>query len=136
MIDPHAAPSTYKRSGMNLNAPEEAPEADNTCGSRKDWLEKIQKAEQLGHNWQGNIADLKMVIEVYMALGADTNTLISLYERGLELVPNDVQLWGNIADAYASMGEREKAKAAAEKLLELRPDLKEQIEQFLRELGY
>ncbi len=98
-------------------------------------LSEANEAEKFGYNWKGNINDLKQIAEVYRALG-DTTNLVSLYELGIKIAPEDGQLWANLADIYATLGEREKAKNAAEKVLKLKPELKPQIEQFLKELGY
>lgn len=98
-------------------------------------LQEVKEAEKLGYNWKGSINDLKNLADLYKLLG-DNATFISILETGTQLYSNDVQIWGNLADAYASSGEREKAKNAAEKILELRPDLKTEIEDFLKKLGY
>ena len=98
-------------------------------------LSEANEAEKFGYNWKGNIDDLKQIAEVYRTLG-DTANLVSLYELGIKIAPEDGQLWANLADVYATLGEREKAKNAAEKVLKLKPELKPQIEQFLKDLGY
>jgi len=99
-------------------------------------LSEVQIAENLGYNWKEKAADLSEVIDMYKGVGADNKTLISLYEIGVEKAPKNVNFWGNLADLYAAEGEKEKAKQAAEKILELRPDLTEQIQEFLKSLGY
>lgn len=98
-------------------------------------LKEIKEAEKLGYDWKTKVADLKEVIEIYKALGDNAN-LVILLEIGVELAPKNDQFWANLADIYAVLGEREKAKMAVEKLLELKPELKEEIEQFLKNLGY
>jgi len=98
-------------------------------------LIEVKTAEKLGYNWKAKVTDLKQVIEIYKALG-DDEILISLSEIGVELSSEDYQFWANLADGYAKIGEREKAKMAAERVLELRPDLAEQIQEFLKSLGY
>ncbi len=98
-------------------------------------LAEAGEAEKLGYNWKQSLNDLKQIIEIYKTLG-DNDALLPLYEKGTELDPKDVQFWSSLADLYAGLGEREKAKQAAEKILELRPDLTEQIQEFLKNLGY
>ncbi len=98
-------------------------------------LSEVKEAERLGFNWKGNLTNLKQVIEIYKSLG-DNNNLIPLYQKAIELDSKDYQLWANLADAYAKLGEREKAKMAAEKVLELKPEMAPQIEEFLKGLGY
>jgi len=98
-------------------------------------LNYLKKAEELGFNWKGNINSLKQGIEIYKGIG-DSDTLLSLYKLGTELSPNEADFWAGLANAYASKGEREKAKEAAEELLKLKPEVSSQIEQFLEQLGY
>ncbi|MDO8435814.1 MAG: O-antigen ligase family protein [bacterium] len=93
------------------------------------------KAEENGYKWRDNAENLKNVIDIYKAL-EDFNMLKPLYERAVELSPKDVMLWSNLADIYAAFGEREKAKEAADKILELDPSKAPEIEQFLKQLGY
>ena len=105
------------------------------AGNYESALAEVKEAEKLGYNWKKSVSDLKQVAEIYKALG-DESALLSLCEEGVELYPTDAQLWTNLTDTYAALGEKEKAKQAAEKLLELKPELKEEIEQFLKNLGY
>jgi len=97
--------------------------------------EQVQKAIELGYNWKGNMGDLNQVIEIYTRLN-NQKELVSLYEKAVELSPKDVQLWAHLADSYAAINELEKAKAAAEKILELDPNLSSQVEEFLKSIGY
>jgi tetratricopeptide (TPR) repeat protein len=105
-------------------------------GKYQSALEEVKKAEELGYDWKRRAADLQEVIEIYKNTGVDNQTLISLYEIGVERAPENANFWGNLADLYAAQGEKEKAKQAAEKMLESRPDLSEQVQEFLKSLGY
>lgn len=98
-------------------------------------LSEANEAEKSGYNWKGNVNNLKQMAEVYRSLG-DIANLASICELGVEMAPEDDHLWANLADAYAALGEREKAKMAAEKVLELKPELAPKIKEFLKELGY
>lgn len=98
-------------------------------------LSEVKEAEKLGYKWKENLTNLKQVIGIYKSLGDNAN-LISLYQIATELDPKDYTLWANLADTYAKLGEKEKAKMAAEKVLELKPEMASQIEEFLKELGY
>lgn len=98
-------------------------------------LAEAEEAEKLGYNWKENLSRLNQVIEIYRALG-DNVALVPLYEKAVTLAPQDHQLWGYLADVYAALGEREKAKQAAQKVLGLKPELAPQVEQFLKDLGY
>ncbi len=107
----------------------------STAGKYDLALNEVKEAEKLGYNWKNRIDGIKQVIVIYKGLG-DTTNLLSLYERGVIISPEDATLWANLADIYASVGEREKAKAAAEKILELKPEMKPQVDEFLKALGY
>jgi len=98
-------------------------------------LQEFKKADELGYNWKKDLSNLKQVVDFYRKL-KDNDSLISILEEGVKNFPEDDYLWSNLADVYAAVGEREKAKEAAQKLLELKPDLKSQVDQFLKDLGY
>lgn len=98
-------------------------------------LAELKEMEKLEFNWINDANNFKQVKDVYKALN-ENESLLSLYEKGVEIYPNEVQLWADLADLYAAKGEREKAKQAAEKIRELNPELAPQVEEFLKELGY
>ncbi len=95
--------------------------------------EEIIKAEGPDYNWQGNLTELKKVIEIYLALGDDAG-LIPLFQKATTLDPTDTQLWASLAASYANLGQFAEAREAAEKVAEINPDLTPQIEEFLRNL--
>ena len=96
-------------------------------------LEKIKEAKGLGYNFEENLEDLKRVIEIYERLG-DYSNLVLLYQKALEFEPKNTNFWGNLAASYANLGDYEKAKEAAEKIIEIDPSLKEKVEEFLKNL--
>lgn len=59
---------------------------------------------------------------------------ISYLLKGLQIEPQNADLYASLADSYAATGQIVKAKEAAQKLLELNPSMKEQVEQFLKSL--
>lgn len=107
--------------------------AYKNTGQYQKALEKIKDAERGGHDWKGNLEDLKRVIEIYQKLGDDSN-LVLLYQEAIKLQPENVQFWANLAASYANLGEYEKAKEAAKKVMELDPNLAPEVEEFLRSL--
>ena len=109
--------------------------AYSTAGKYDLALEEAMKSKDLGYDWENRAEGIKQVIEIYRGLG-NTDALLPLYERGVQIAPEDANLWANLADIYAAYGEKEKAKEAAEKVLKLKPELKSQIEEFLKDLGY
>jgi len=109
--------------------------AYSTAGKYDLALNEVNEAGKLGYNWESRVDGIKQVIEIYRGL-ENTDALLPLYEKGVEIAPDDATLWANLADLYAAYGEKEKAKDAAEKVLKLKPELSSQIEDFLKELGY
>ncbi len=98
-------------------------------------VQEANEAERLGYKWRTSADDIKQMVEVYKALGDNIN-VVSLLETAVNLNPQDYQLWANLADIYSTLGEKEKAKNAAEKILELKPEMKSQVDEFLKALGY
>jgi len=96
--------------------------------------EKIINAEEAGFNWREKLESLKKAIDVYFALNDDAG-LIPLYLRAIELAPNDVNFWASLAAAYANLGQFEKAREAAEKVIEIDPDSASRVEEFLKALS-
>jgi len=95
--------------------------------------EEIIMARKLDYSWQMNPAEIKRVIEVYLALGDDAG-LIPIYQEATTLDPTDAQLWAALAASYANLGQFEEAREAAQKTVEINPDLAPQVEGFLKRL--
>ncbi|MDP3991067.1 MAG: O-antigen ligase family protein [Candidatus Nealsonbacteria bacterium] len=96
--------------------------------------EKIIEARKLDYGWQNISTDLQKVIEVYLALGDDAG-LIPIYQEAIKINPEDEQLWAGLAASYANLGMVVEARQAAEKALEINPDLAPEVEQFLKRLS-
>ena len=94
---------------------------------------KLKEAEEAGYNWRTNLGDLTKIINLHIALN-DNQALVSLYQRAIEIQPQDPQLWGGLAATYARLGQKEQAKQAAAKVVEIDPNLLPQTEQFLKAL--
>jgi tetratricopeptide (TPR) repeat protein len=103
-------------------------------------LDESAKAELVGYNWKEDQDKIETVISIYQAMGKDPSVinkdenLIELYQKTLENNPEDYQAWAGLAASYANSGDYAKAREAAQKVLEINPDLTEQIELFLNEL--
>jgi len=95
--------------------------------------EKLKEAEEAGYNWKTNLGDLTKVIDLHITLN-DNQALVSLYQQAIGLNPRDPQLWGGLAATYARLGQKEEAKQAAAKVVEIDPNLLPQTEQFLKAL--
>jgi tetratricopeptide (TPR) repeat protein len=103
-------------------------------------LDELAKAELVGYNWKEDQDKIETVIAIYQALGQDPSAvnndqnLIDLYLKTIENNPEDYRAWAGLAASYANSGEYVKAREAAQKVLEINPDLTEQIESFLSNL--
>jgi tetratricopeptide (TPR) repeat protein len=100
---------------------------------------EIEMAAQLGDPWKQDIDDVKQAIDIYKEL-TDEQKLAELYEIGAGLSAQDTTTFAamlaGMADSNAKIGNKEKAKLAAENLVEVRPDLATSVKSFLEELGY
>ena len=76
---------------------------------------------------------IKKVIDIYFALN-DNAALVPLYLEAVKLQPNDARLWASLAAGYANLGQYSEARTAAAKVLELNPDDRAKIEEFLKTL--
>lgn len=95
--------------------------------------EELVKTEELGYDWHNNLERLKEAIKIYNALGEDNN-LLPLYLKATDLAPNDAQFWAALAATYANLGQFDEAAKAAQKVIELNPDLAPKVEKFLEAL--
>ena len=102
-------------------------------GKYEEALEKIKDADEFGYPWKTNSADLKSAIDVYNILAKDSE-LVSLYQEILETQPENAEIWAYLAAAYANLGDNEKAREAAQKVIILDPSLRPGVEEFLKEI--
>jgi len=102
-------------------------------GKYEESLEKIKDADEFGYPWKTNSADLKSAIDVYNILAKDSE-LVSLYQEILETQPENAEIWAYLAAAYANLGDNEKAREAAQKVIILDPSLRPGVEEFLKEI--
>jgi len=80
---------------------------------RKDAIPELIKAYSLTRNYEG---------------------LVAIYPRLIELEPDQPQHYASLAFAYREMGQIEKARQTALKIIELFPEQQKEAEEFLRTL--
>jgi O-antigen ligase/tetratricopeptide (TPR) repeat protein len=73
--------------------------------------------------------------QAYEHIG-DYESLVPIFEKLIELKPNDVQNRSTLAFVYSQVGQYKKAREQALKVLELSPESKDNVEEFLRTLPY
>lgn len=103
-------------------------------GEYEKALEKAEDAEEAGYKWKRNLNELNRVIDIYDILKDDSG-LVALYQEVLDIHPEEAELWAGLAAAYANLGEKEKAKEAAQRAKEIDSSLAPKIEQFLSDLS-
>lgn len=112
------------------------------AGQYEAALGELYKADQAGgFNWRDNKDNADKVIEVYRILGLDPSLINKnaeeMLKSMLKLVETDSEnfnAWFNISVAYANLGQYDKAREAAQKVVELNPKITSVVEEFLQSL--
>lgn len=112
------------------------------AGNYEKALEEIEQAKKNKYNWLENTDQTRQVIEVLSILGMDptvylikdTEDLIYVATRIIATEPNNYDAWMALAAARANHGEYDKAREAAEKVRELKPEMTQKVEEFLKSL--
>lgn len=102
-------------------------------GKYQDALTKIKDAEAVDYYWKNDLDDFRRVTEIYQILG-DDESLLLLYQEVLERYPDNAELWANLAASYANLGQTDKAREAAQRVIEIDPSLRPSVEEFLKNL--
>lgn len=103
------------------------------AGENKLALETARKAAEAGFDWTATLENLRRVIEIYQAV-EDDQGLVTLYTLALQKDSKDHRFWLGLAVANANLRQFDKARAAVDEALKLKPDLAPQISEFLRSL--
>jgi len=64
----------------------------------------------------------------------DYKYLPTFYSATIKLDPKSIQLYASLAAAYQKIGDYENARITAQKMLELSPSVKPQVDAFLKTL--
>jgi tetratricopeptide (TPR) repeat protein len=83
-------------------------------------------------NTEDKLLDLSQAYEYIK----DYQSLVPIFEQLIELNPTDIQNHSTLAFIYSQIGEYKKAREQALKVLELSPESRENVEDFLRTLPY
>ncbi len=100
----------------------------------------IEKSAEYGFQAidQGlKVAGIQNIIDLatYFANRKEYSKVIILYKRGLRIFPREVDLYANLAAAYAADGQKDKAIEAARMHQQLKPSDAAMAEQFIQSLG-
>jgi len=94
---------------------------------------EIQKAKDRGFNYNANA--IKQLINVYMQT-KDRQRVMALYTEWMQKDPTNPDVYLNLADTFYILGEKENARDYALKAAQLDPNLKTNVDQFIKALGF
>ena len=98
----------------------------------EDAVVQANKAIAQGYKFR-LVQEFKWLVNYY-ADKQDYQRVADLYEQAVKLSPNDYQLYASLATVYAKLGDRDKAIAAAQKVLQLNLASKPTVDAFLKSL--
>ena len=96
-------------------------------------LEVIKEGEKKGLNWRKNLNGFKNVVSVYESL-KDYETLCPIYKEMLASYPDDADSWFKFAVCLFNIEDKEGAKEAAQKAIQINPELMNQPSDILKAL--
>lgn len=111
-------------------------------GDYQSALSEIKKARDLGYNWVDSAADREKVFEIIFNAGENPlefyihfeNEWREYFINKTKTNPDDYTTWFLLAATYANLGRYDEARQAVQKVLEIRPDLAQKVEGFLKSL--
>lgn len=103
-----------------------------SLGNPEEGKVNVKKAGEMGYN-SASIISLSQLANSYSRIN-DYQDLSSVYEQLTGLKPNEPQYHASLAFSYRGMGQYEKARKEAMKVLELQPEAKDEVEAFLKTL--
>ncbi|OGL97443.1 hypothetical protein A2318_03505 [Candidatus Uhrbacteria bacterium RIFOXYB2_FULL_45_11] len=82
------------------------------------------------------VAGVQSILDLvnYFAAQREYKKVIRLYQQAIVMFPDEVQLYANLAAAYAADGQIEKAIEAAQKLKQLKPENAAGVNEFIESL--
>ncbi len=90
----------------------------------------LQSAEENRYQTKSE-ASLLQLLETYLET-ENYEELVDIHEKLIELEPNNVQYYTSLAYNYKVLGDYENARKTAKKILELFPEMKSKVEEFLK----
>ena len=103
-------------------------------------LEEMLKAAEYGYYWKNDSVKVGIVIETCQFLGkeallsVDADSLLEYFIERVESNSSDTEAWIFLATSYANLGRFEKAKQTALRSMEVNPDSRSKMEEFLESL--
>ncbi len=97
-----------------------------------DAVSEAEQAIAQGYRFK-LVTEIRWLINYY-ADKQDYPRVVQLYEQATQLSPQDFQLWASLASAYAKVGDKVKAIAAAEKVRSLSPQSAATVDVFIQGL--
>jgi len=99
-------------------------------------FQEAEKALDLGYaSWKAKYNETVFLIDLYLKTGNHGARLVEFYQAAIYLNPNDPQLYGSLAVLLKELGRFDEAAAYAQKVTEIDPLKKGEVEEFLRSIG-
>jgi len=95
-------------------------------------LRAIDQAMDYGYNFQ-NINDLKLAISL-LSQKTDLSRLEKAYSQAIVLEPRNLQWYASLATVYSQLGQKDKAIKTANKIIDIDPDSRPDVEEFIKGL--
>jgi tetratricopeptide (TPR) repeat protein len=105
-----------------------------SAGRKAEAYTELKESQRL--EFFGTIVEEMQKAAALCLENKDYNCLAGEYSAWTGKDPQNAELYAELAMAYALAGKMEEAKAAAERVAEIDPKLRAQVENFLRQLGY
>ncbi|MDE2311651.1 MAG: O-antigen ligase family protein [Patescibacteria group bacterium] len=102
------------------------------AGRKQDAVTLAEQALAQGYKPK-LVQEIKWLINYYVDR-QNFPKLVEMFQQAVKLSPGDSQLWASLAAAYAKVGDKPNAIAAAHKVQQLNPAAAAEVEQFLRQL--
>jgi pentatricopeptide repeat protein len=103
-----------------------------SLGQKEIGEAEVKKAVQLGYGY--NKSAISRLISAYSQT-KDFPKMISLYQEMISMNPNDAAAYAGLAATYAQAGDKQKAKEAALKSVQIDSAYQAEAEQFIKGLG-
>jgi len=102
-------------------------------GDLQDAAQAAEIAVSKGYQFKSS-TEMQWLINYYADQAKNYPKVLALYEQAVKLDPNNFQLYANLAAAYAQVGDKPDAIAAAQKVIQLNPAAAPNAQAFIQSL--
>lgn len=101
-------------------------------GEETSAMKYVDQALDLRYHFQ-NIDDLTLAATFY-SRQSNLERLKEVYEQAIKLDPRNPQWYASLATVYSKLGDKQKAIETAKMILNFKPDVEEEVNQFIKTL--